>query len=110
MTSSMDDRQKAFENRFKMDEELRFKVQMRATKLFGIWAAAQLGITGDDAVAKYADDVIEADFEEPGIQDVLRKVKQDFDAKGIETTMMHLEKEYNTHLAAAKEQLSGDPA
>ncbi len=106
MTSSMDDRQKAFENRFKMDEELRFKVQIRATKLFGIWAATKLGITGDDAVAKYADEVIDADFDEPGIQDVLRKVKKDFDAKGIASDLAHLEKEYNVHLAEAKKQLS----
>lgn len=105
MTSSMDDRQKAFENRFKMDEELRFKVQMRATKLFGIWAAGKLGITGD-AVAAYADAVIDSDFDEPGIQDVLRKVKADFDAKSIAADLAHLEKEYNVHLAEAKRQLS----
>lgn len=106
MTSSIDDRQKAFENRFKMDEELRFKAQMRATKLFGKWAAGKLGITGDDEVTKYAESVIDADFDEPGIQDVLRKVKTDFDAKGIASDLVHLEKEYNVHLAEAKRQLS----
>jgi len=104
--SNMDDRQKAFENRFKMDEELRFKVQSRATKLFGRWAAAKLGITDKDAVEKYADEVLDADFDEPGIQDVLRKVKKDFDAKGIESDLVHLEKEYNVHLAEAKRQIA----
>lgn len=104
--SNMDDRQKAFENRFKTDEELRFKVQSRATKLFGRWAAAKMGITDKEAVEKYADDVLEADFDEPGIQDVLRKVKADFDAKGIPSDLVHLEKEYNVHLAEAKKQLS----
>lgn len=105
MSSSIDDRQKAFESRFKVDEELRFKVQSRATKLFGRWAAGKLGITGEAEVAAYANEVLDADFEEPGIQDVLRKVKQDFEAKGIDMDMHHLENEYNVHLAAAKQAM-----
>ncbi len=52
------------------------------------------------------DSVIDADFDETGIQDVLRKVKQDFDAKGIASDLVQLEKEYNVHLAEAKKQLS----
>lgn len=103
--SSIDERQKAFENRFKVDEELRFKVQSKATKLFGAWAAGKLGITGAAEIEAYANEVLEADFEEPGIQDVLRKVKQDFDAKGISMDLHHLENEYNVHLAAAKKIL-----
>lgn len=105
MSSSIDDRQKAFESRFKVDEELRFKVQSRATKLFGAWAAGKLGITGEAEVAAYANEVLDADFDEPGIQDVLRKVQQDFKAKGIDMDLHHLENEYNVHLNAAKQAI-----
>ncbi|HYD19114.1 MAG TPA: DUF1476 domain-containing protein [Patescibacteria group bacterium] len=106
MTASMDDREKVFENKFKMDEELRFKVQMRATKLFGQWAAAKLGITDPAGVEKYVDGVIDADFDEPGIQDVLRKVKADFDAREMDSDIGHLEREYNQCLAEAKKQFA----
>ncbi len=104
MTSSFDDRQKAFENKFKHDEELRFKVESRAVRHFGLWAAAQLGKKGPDA-DKYADEVLEADFEQHGIKNVLHKVKKDLAAKGVEMTEHHLENEYNTHLAEAKKHV-----
>lgn len=97
-----DDREKAFENKFKHDQELQFKVQSKAVKLFGAWAAGKLGITDAAAVETYAAEVLDSDFDEPGIKDVLRKVGKDFAAKGIETTEHHLENEYNVHLAIAK--------
>jgi len=96
-----DDREKAFENKFKHDQELQFKVQSKAVKLFGAWAAGKLGKTGADVEA-YAAEVLDSDFDEPGIKDVLRKVGKDFAAKGIETTEHNLENEYNVHFAAAK--------
>ena len=104
MTSSFDDRQKAFENKFKHDEELRFKVQSKAVRAFGLWAAGQLGKKGPEA-EKYADDVLDADFEEAGIKDVLKKVAKDFAAKGIQMTEHHLENEFNVHLNAAKKAM-----
>lgn len=104
MTSSFDDRHKAFENKFKVDEEFRFKVNARAVKYFGLWVAQQLGLSGADA-EKYAEDVVDADFDEPGIQDVLRKVKKDFAAKGMEVTEHHLENEFKPHLAKAMLEL-----
>jgi hypothetical protein len=104
MTASFDDRQKAFENKFKHDEELRFKVQSKAVRLFGLWAAGQLGKKGAEAET-YADEVLDADFEEAGIKDVLRKVGKDFAAKGLQMTEHHLENEFNVHLAAAKKAM-----
>ena len=80
--TSMQDREKAFEAKFALDEELRFKAEARRNKLVGLWAAGLLGKTGDDADA-YAKDVVAADFEEVGHEDVVRKVKADFDAAGI---------------------------
>ena len=80
--SNMQDREKAFEAKFALDEELRFKAEVRRNKLIGQWAAGLLGKTGDDAEA-YAREVIAADFEEVGHEDVVRKIKADFDAAGV---------------------------
>lgn len=104
--SSLDDRKQAFENKFKMDEEFRFKVNARAVKLLGYWAAEQLGITGAEADA-YAEEVVESDFEEPGNQDVFRKVQKDFALKGMDVTIHHLENQFNVHLEEAKKSLMG---
>ncbi len=98
---SFNEREQAFENKFKMDEELRFKVNAKAVHLFGLWAAKQLGLSGADADA-YADEVIDSDFAEPGINDVLRKVKKDFAAKGMDLSEHHLENEFNLCLQEAR--------
>jgi hypothetical protein len=103
MPNSFEDRQKALENKAKMDEEALFKLNAKAVKLFGLWAAGQLGLRGTEASA-YADEVVDSDFDEPGIQDVLRKVKKDFDAKGIDANLNHLEKQFNRHLDEARKQ------
>jgi hypothetical protein len=75
-------REEGFEKKFAHDEELKFKAMARRNKMLGLWAAGQLGKTGPDAEA-YAKSVILADFEEAGDDDVLRKVKGDFDAAGV---------------------------
>jgi hypothetical protein len=80
--ASINDREKAFEAKFALDEELRFKAEARRNKLLGLWAAGLLGKSGDDADA-YAKEVVAADFEEAGHEDVVRKVKADFDAAGV---------------------------
>lgn len=105
MTSSFDDRKQSFETKFKMDEEFRFKVNAKAVRFFGLWVAQQLGKSGAEAEA-YAEEVVDADFDEPGIKDVLRKVTKDFAAKGISMTEHHLESEFNVHLDAAKKALA----
>jgi hypothetical protein len=61
---------------------LRFKANARRNKLLGLWAAEKLGMTGAEAEA-YAKDVVMADFQEAGDDDVFRKLRQDFDAKGV---------------------------
>lgn len=104
MTSSFDQRTQAFENKFKADEDLRFRVNAKAVQLFGLWAAEKLGLK-DKAAEHYAGKVVDADFDEPGIQDVLRKVRQDLGDKGIDMTLHHLENEFNVHLAAAKKAM-----
>lgn len=101
MSSSFHEREKAFENKFKLDEETRFRVNARAVKLLGLWAAAQLGLDGADADA-YAGEVIESDFDEPGPEDVFRKVHGDFTAKGLDISLHHIENQYLQHLDEAR--------
>jgi hypothetical protein len=80
--TTFDKRKDAFENKFAHDEELRFKASARRNKLLGLWAAGKMGLAGDAADA-YAKEVVVADFEESGDDDVLRKVSGDFKAKGV---------------------------
>jgi len=80
--SQFDKRQKAAEAKFALDEQRLFKVTMRRNKLLGLWAAEKLGLSGD-AVDAYAKAVIAADFDEPGHEDVFRKVFGDLTAKGL---------------------------
>ena len=80
--TTFDKREEGFEKKFAHDEELRFKASARRNKLLGLWAADKLGVTGD-AANVYAKEVVMADFEEAGEEDVFKKVRKDFDAKGI---------------------------
>lgn len=79
----MKDREEGFERKFAFDEELRFKATARRNKQLGLWAAEKLGKSGGDADA-YAKEVVMSDFEEAGDHDVLRKIRKDFDAAGVE--------------------------
>jgi hypothetical protein len=79
--TTFDKREEGFEKKFAHDEELRFKATARRNKLLGLWAAQKLGLSGADADA-YAKEVVMADFEEAGEDDVFRKVRKDLDAKG----------------------------
>ncbi len=83
--TTFDKREEGFEKKFAHDEELKFKATSRRNKLFGLWAAEKLGLSGADAEA-YAKEVVVADFEEQGDNDVFRKVRKDFDAKGVKET------------------------
>ncbi|MEL6373014.1 MAG: DUF1476 domain-containing protein [Pseudomonadota bacterium] len=80
--TTFDDRQKGFENKFARDAELKFKAEARRNRLLGAWAAEKLGKSGDDQDA-YIKEVIRADFEEAGDEDVYRKIRKDFDAAGV---------------------------
>ncbi len=80
--SSFDKRKDGFESKFAHDEELRFKSTARRNRLLGMWAAEKLGKSGDDAQA-YAREVVRADMQEAGDEDVFRKVRGDFDAAAV---------------------------
>ena len=84
--STFDDRENAFENKFAHDEELAFKAVARRNKLVGLWAADLMGKTGDEATA-YAKEVVLADFEEAGHDDVVHKLMGDLGDKADEATI-----------------------
>jgi hypothetical protein len=80
--TTFDKRKDAFESKFARDEELRFKATSRRNRMLGMWAAEKLGRTGEDADA-YAREVIRSDMQEAGDDDVLRKLRADFEAAGV---------------------------
>lgn len=102
--SSMRDRQEGFEKKFAMDEETKFRAMARRNKLLGLWAAEKLGKSGADADA-YAREVVHADFEEAGDNDVFRKVRADFDAAGIAQSDAQIRTAMETLLVTAVEQI-----
>ena len=98
------DRKDAFESKFAHDEELRFKAMARRNKLFGLWAADQLGQSGGEAEA-YAKTVVIADFQEAGDDDVLRKVSKDLEAGGKNVPHSELRRTMDQLLARAVEEI-----
>lgn len=82
--TTFDDRERAFESKYAHDEELRFRVIARRNRLLGMWAARLMGLSEAEADA-YAKDVIRADFEEAGDEDVIRKMLGDLTAAGVDT-------------------------
>ncbi|MDZ7824194.1 MAG: DUF1476 domain-containing protein [Ahrensia sp.] len=101
---SMNDRQKAFENKFAHDAELKFKAEARRNKLLGLWAAGLMGKSGDEADA-YAKQVIMSDFEEAGDEDVFRKVRGDFDAANVAVSDDDLRAQMVNLMGEAVEQI-----
>jgi len=99
--STFDDRENAFENKFAHDAEMQFKAEARRNKLLGLWAAGLLGKEGD-AAAEYAKEVIKADFEEAGHEDVYRKLFDDIGHLSDEATIRAKIAEC---MAQAKDQL-----
>lgn len=95
------DRENAFESKFAHDAEMQFRAEARRNKLLGLWAAELMGKTGDDATA-YAAEVIKADMEEPGDEDVYRKLAGDLGTRADEAT---IRSQMTALMARAKSQL-----
>jgi hypothetical protein len=102
--SSFDKREEGFEKKFALDEEQKFKATARRNKLLGLWAAEKLGMAGDAASA-YGKEVVAADFEVAGDQDVVRKVMTDLTAKGVAITETELRAKMNELMAQAAIQV-----
>jgi hypothetical protein len=105
--TTFDDRKDGFENKFAHDETLRFKAVARRNRMLGLWAAEKLGLSGD-AATDYAMSVVRADFEEVGDDDVLRKVKADFEAKGVAQSDHQIRRTMDELLATASQQIQSE--
>lgn len=97
-------REKSFEAKWAHDEEAHFKVFARRNKLLGLWAAKEMGLSGADADA-YAKQVVEADFEKPGEEDVFAKLRADLDAKGVAVSDHTIRRTMSELLETAKAQI-----
>ena len=102
--SSFEDRQKGFEAKYAHDAEMQFKAEARRNKLLGLWAAEKMGLSGDEAEG-YAKEVIAADFEEVGDEDVYRKVSADLEAKAAGVSEQEIRDQMVALLGEAKAQL-----
>jgi len=103
--TNFDDRERAFETKFARDEETKFRVRARRDRLVGLWAAEKLGMRGE-AAKDYAATVVKADFEEPGDEDVIRKLLADFQDKAVPMDRETLLAELIRQEGIAKQQLS----
>ncbi|MFA5592600.1 MAG: DUF1476 domain-containing protein [Micavibrio sp.] len=93
--SDMNDRQKAFENKYALDQELMFKIEARTAKLFGLWIAEKLGLGAEEA-GSYAADMVGINLSEPGFDDIKRAAEKSLADKNIDVPeseiAVHLEK------------------
>ncbi|MBR9835397.1 MAG: DUF1476 domain-containing protein [Alphaproteobacteria bacterium] len=102
--SGFDDRERAEEAKFAMDEATEFKVMARRNKLLGLWAAELMDLHDEEADA-YAKTVVMSDLEEPGDEDVFRKIRADFDAKHIDRSDARIREHMAELLPIAREQV-----
>ncbi|HSM39274.1 MAG TPA: DUF1476 domain-containing protein [Afifellaceae bacterium] len=105
--TTFNNREKAFEDKFARDEALRFKAEARRNKLLGQWAAELLGKSGD-AVEEYVREVVRSDFEEPGDEDVFRKVRGDLDEAGVSVSDEELRDKMVDLLGKAIDEIEQD--
>jgi hypothetical protein len=104
--ATFEDRKKGFEEKYRHDQELQFKVNARRNKLLGLWAAERMALSGD-AAESYAKDVVAADFQKPGDDDVVQKVLTDLQAKNIPVSEAQIRDELRRLLDVAKKQIAG---
>lgn len=103
---SFTERGKAFETEFQRAQELAFRITARRNRLFGLWAAARLGLPAGEAAEAYARTVVAADFAAPGDADVIAKVRADLADKGLSADEAELRAELARAEAEARRQLS----
>ena len=105
--TTFDDREKAFENMFAHDQEMQFRIQARRNRLLGQWAAQQMGLTPEETDA-YAKEVVQAEFEEAGDEDVIRKVLGDLTSAGCDVDEAGVRAALEARSVEARRQLMGE--
>ena len=106
--NTFDEREKGFERKFAHDAEMQFKAEARRNKLLGLWAAGKMGISNPAEAMAYAQEVVAADFEEAGDEDVFRKVWGDFQARATEATETEVRNQMASFMSEAKAQLMNE--
>ena len=101
--SAFDDRERAFEAKFARDQEVQFRITARRNRLVGEWAAERMGLTPEETDA-YAKAVVQADFEEAGDEDVIRKLAGDLTAAQVEISDAEIRSVLNEKTAEARRQ------
>jgi hypothetical protein len=102
--AGFDERKKGQEAKFAHDAELRFRAEARRNRLLGVWAAEQMGLSGDQA-REYAAEVVASDFEEAGDEDVFRKVSGDLKAKGSAISEEEIRQKMAELVQTARDQI-----
>lgn len=105
--TTFDDREKAFEAKFARDEEMLFRIHARRNRLLGQWAAERMSLDAAETEA-YAKSVVQADFEEAGDEDVIRKLLGDLVSAGVEIDEAEIRAAMETRLIEARRQLMGE--
>jgi hypothetical protein len=105
--TNFEDREKGFERKFAHDEELKFRATARRNRLLGLWAAELMGVTGE-AAQNYAREVIKADLIEPGEEDLFRKIRADFDAKGVSQSDHQIRRKMADLMGVAVSQIESE--
>jgi hypothetical protein len=101
--TTFNDRETAFENKFAHDEEMQFKITARRNKLVGLWAAEKMGLTPEESDA-YGKSVVQADFEEAGDEDVVRKLLGDLTSAGVDADEATIRAAMEEKLVEARRQ------
>ena len=102
MNNKFTDREKGFEKKFQMDEELQFKITSRSNKYIGEWASSMLS-KNEEETKNYIQEIIKSDLEEAGQEDVFRKIKKDFQAASISVEESEIRNQMEKTLARAKD-------
>lgn len=106
--TTFDDREKGFESKFALDQEQEFKAIARRNKLLGLWAAEKMGLNAASA-EEYGAAIVRADFEQPGEEDVYRKIMQDLQGSGIAVSEGEIRRKMDELASIARDQIrNGD--
>ena len=101
--NKFDEREKSFEKKFQIDEEIQFKIAARSNKYIGEWVCSIIGINSDEDKKLYIQEIIKSDLEEAGKDDVFRKIKKDFQDKSISMEDLEIKEQIEKALLRAKE-------
>lgn len=102
--TTFDDREKGFESKYALDQAQEFKAVARRNKLLGLWAAGKMGLN-DAGAEEYGRAIVKADFEQPGEEDVYRKIAQDLEGAGLIVSEGEIRRKMDELSSIARDQI-----